>query len=178
MDPTRQARIQPPHVPCQRQRLALQRSDAPPVGRCLQLVKPSLQAPLLLGQPLLRCRARGLPRGPPDQRGRRGALPLSALALVPGLPRRGLVTGSGAGQARRTGSVPAGAGGAARCMCVLGGGAPDTPCCSRPRPCTWRTAARAASASCGTRRCRTRGTCRSRASPLRRRSGGSAPVRN
>jgi len=37
---------------------------------------------------------------------------------------------------------------------------PDTPCCSRPRPCTWRTAAKAASASCGTRRCRTRGTYR------------------
>lgn len=33
-----------------------------------------------------------------------------ALALVPGLPRRGLVTGSGAGQARRSGSVRAGAG--------------------------------------------------------------------
>ena len=44
-----------------------------------------------------------------------------------------------------------------------GGGAPDTPCCSRPRPCTWRTAGKAASASCGTRRCRTRGTWRPRA---------------
>ena len=46
---------------------------------------------------------------------------------------------------------------------MCGGGAPDTPCCSRPRPCTWRTAGKAASASCGTRRCRTRGAWRPRA---------------
>ena len=75
-----------------------------------------------------------------NQRGGLGDLPRRALAPVPGLPRRGLVTGSGARQARRSGSVRAGAGsGAARCMCVFRGGATDSPCCSSPRPCTWRS---------------------------------------
>ncbi len=65
-----------------------------------------------------KCRARGSRdasckwcRGP-EARCRRNesALPLRALALVPGLPRRGLVIGGGEGQARRSGSVRAGAG--------------------------------------------------------------------
>ena len=44
VDSTRQAGMRHPHVPRKRQSLALQRCDAPPVGRLLQLAQPSRQA--------------------------------------------------------------------------------------------------------------------------------------
>ena len=44
---------------------------------------------------------------------------------------------------------------------------PGTPCSSRPRPCTWSTAAAAARAPCRTPRCRTQ--ARRRRQPVRRR---------
>ena len=56
--------------------------------------------------------------------------------------------------------------GAARCARRRGrpGLPPGTPCSSRPRPCTWSTAAAAARAPCRTPRCRTRAwRCRQRA---------------
>ena len=80
----------------------------------------------------------------------------------PSTPRSGDRERGGAGTEERVSVRRRGLGRSALHVCA-GGGAPDTPCCSRPRPCTWRTDGKAASASCGTRRCRTRGTWRPRA---------------